>query len=511
MSNIHDGKPTNFLVLGGGTAGCVVAARLLAAGHRVTLIEAGPDYGAWQSGNWPDDLLDAAALPLDSHDWGYQGTGAGAQALPYERAKVLGGCSAHNGCTQTVGWQGDYDRWAAQGCPGWDAASLTVDFERASAALQLRTYAENEIQPFHRAFIDSCSLAGLPYRHDLHRLDGEQGVGCAPVNTVEGVRINTAFAYLDPWRCDPGLTIIDQATVDTLTFDGLTVVGATYLRDGERHAVDAEQIILCAGAYGSPEILLRSGIGPADHLSAVGIATVLELPGVGENLHEHPAIQLEYAASAELAAALAEFAATQWLPEEQAIAKLRSPHSDGPFDLHVYPWVEPDADLEYGWRVVYAVSQLRPRSRGSVRLRSADPSIPAVIDPRFLSDPDGIDATSLIFGLEWITHITEGSMSRYLDHPLHNLAAHQPADIADWLRRHHTHYWHPAGSCRMGSATDPMSVVREDGSVIGLTGLTVADASVFPDIPRATPALPVVVVAERIARFLLDKTSAVTA
>ncbi|GAA1809510.1 GMC family oxidoreductase [Agromyces neolithicus] len=507
MTGRPDSETTDFLVLGGGTSGCVVAARLLAAGHRVTLIEAGPDYGSLIDGSWPRELLDAAALPLDSHDWGYCGVGAGGQPLRYERARVLGGCSAHNGCTQTAGWAGDYDEWAAQGSVGWDAASLSEDFEHAMDALRLRFYSEEEIQPFHRAFIDSSVDAGLNYQHDLHQLDGAQGVGCAPVNVVDGMRMNTAFAFLDAWRSSPELTVIDRAHVETVLIQGGTVaaVGARYRRDGQLHVARADRVVLCAGAYGSPEILLRSGIGPAGHLSDLGIPNAVHLPGVGENLQEHPAVHLEYAGSAELASALADFAATQWLPEEQTVVKLRSPHADGPFDLHVYPWIEPDADLEHGWRAVFPVSQLRPRSRGTVRLRSADPDAAAVVDPGFLSDPGAADLGSLRFGLNWITtNIVEGTMSRFLGHALHDLAQYRDSEVDEWIRRHHTHYWHPAGSCRMGAETDPMSVVRHDGSVIGVEGLTIADASIFPDIPRATPALPVVVVAERIARFLLD-------
>ncbi|UNB55325.1 GMC family oxidoreductase [Mycolicibacterium sp. YH-1] len=509
MTAHHSGS-AEFLVVGGGTAGCVVAARLLSAGHQVTLLEAGPDHGTLAAGNWPADLLDAAALPVQTHDWGYSGVGAGGQPLAFERAKVMGGCSSHNGCTQTVGWAGDYDGWAADSCPGWDAASLREDFDRAGATLRLRQYSEDEIQPFHRGFIGLCVEAGLPYRHDLHQLDGRRGVGCAPVNSLDGVRFNTSFAYLDDLRSHPRLTVVDRATVDTLIVEGSAVRGARYLREGRVLTIRVDHVVLCAGAFGSPEILLRTGIGPADHLSGLGIPVLLDRPGVGSNLHEHPTVQLEYAATAGLADALTEFASTQWLPEEQTIAKLTSPFSDGPFDLHVYPWVEPDRTIESGWRVVFPISQLRPRSRGSVRLRSADPMVRAVIDPGFLTDPEGADIGSLRFGLEWVmTHVVAKMTGRILERPLHDLAEHR--DVDAWIRGHHTHYWHPAGSCRMGSSADPMSVVRHDGGVIGLDGLAVADASIFPTIPRATPALPTVVVAERVSRFLLGEALAVTA
>ncbi|MFE6487265.1 GMC oxidoreductase, partial [Streptomyces sp. NPDC057757] len=220
-------------------------------------------------------------------------------------------------------------------------------------------------------------------------------------------------------------------------------------------------------------------------------------PGVGSNLHDQPAVNLQFAAGARLAADLDAFAETRLLLDEQALAKLRSPYAgNAPYDLHIYPWTERDAGLEHGWRVVVPVGLLRPKSRGTVRLRSADPTTRAAVDHAYLTHPD--DLAALVHGA---TRVPELDLAHYLGEQL----PPPPADtLPAWIRATHQHYWHPAGSCRMGPAGDPAAVVDHTGKVHGLEGLHVADASVFPDIPRATPAHPTAVVGERIASFLVD-------
>ncbi|MFI6583191.1 GMC family oxidoreductase [Embleya sp. NPDC050493] len=476
-----------IIVLGGGTAGCVVAARL-ARRHRVLVLEAGPDYGPDRA-SWPADLLDATTLPT-SHDWGYRGT-----RHVYERCRAIGGCSTHNGCTQSSGWAGDYDAWAAAGSPGWDSATLRPLFDQASAAMRLRAYREDEIQPFQQHFIAAGAGLGLPVRNDFDDLAGGLGIGCAPVNiTPDGVRVNTAFAYLDPVRAQGNLTVLGGVHVNRIVLDNGRAVAVDVLADDRRHRIRADLVVLSAGAYGSPEVLLRSGIGPAAHLAEVGVDVLHDLPGVGENLHDHPSVQLEFAASAELAADLADFARARMLPDEQALAKLRSPHAgDAPYDLHVYPWVERDTTTRYGWRCIVPVALLRPRARGTVRLRSADPYALAHVDHAYLTHPDDLEA--LAHGLGWIREL---DLSPYLGPALLT----PEGDTHAWIEANHQHYWHPAGSCRMGPADDPSAVVDHTGKVHGLEGLHVADASLFPDIPRSTPALPTTVVGERVAAFI---------
>jgi choline dehydrogenase len=496
----------DVLVVGGGTAGAVVAGRLVEAGLRVQVLEAGPDYGTLSGGRWPDELLDARTLPV-LHDWGYVGPGAMRPVLRFERARVIGGCSAHNGCAQSVGWRGDYDRWASLGCPGWSGAELESFFARAAARMRIRRFSSREIQPFQRAFMDAAVRAGIPETNDLDDLDGGVGCGAEPMNVVDGIRWNAAFAYLDPVRGQDGLNVVGDALVDRVLLQGNRATGVRAIIAGEMRDVPADMVVLAAGAYGSPEILLRSGIGPADDLRAAGIDVAVDLPGVGENLHDQPAAELRFAGTRQLRTDLEAFSAERWLPEEQAIAKIASTRPDGPYDVHVYPWVEPDTETPNGWRCVIPVGLLAPRSRGRLRLRSGDPSQLAEIDHGYLAEPTDVEA--LVAALEWAIDLARSQpIARYLGDPIDPLPeADDPRGVAAWIRSSHTHYWHPAGSCRMGPSDDPRSVLDARGRVYGVDRLRVADASIFPDIPRATPAFPTVVVGERIADMIvLDET-----
>jgi choline dehydrogenase len=496
----------DVLVVGGGTAGAVVAGRLVEAGLRVQVLEAGPDYGTLSGGRWPDELLDARTLPV-LHDWGYVGPGAMRPVLRFERARVIGGCSAHNGCAQSVGWRGDYDRWASLGCPGWSGAELESFFARAAARMRIRRFSSREIQPFQRAFMDAAVRAGIPETNDLDDLDGGVGCGAEPMNVVDGIRWNAAFAYLDPVRGQDGLNVVGDALVDRVLLQGNRATGVRAIIAGEMRDVPADMVVLAAGAYGSPEILLRSGIGPADDLRAAGIDVAVDLPGVGENLHDQPAAELRFAGTRQLRTDLEAFSAERWLPEEQAIAKIASTRPDGPYDVHVYPWVEPDTETPNGWRCVIPVGLLTPRSRGRLRLRSGDPSQLAEVDHGYLAEPSDVEA--LVAALEWAIDLARSQpIARYLGDPIDPLPeADDPRGVAAWIRSSHTHYWHPAGSCRMGPSDDPRSVLDARGRVYRVDRLRVADASIFPDIPRATPAFPTVVVGERIADMIvLDET-----
>ena len=220
---------TDVVVCGGGTAGVVVAAELVAAGRRVLVLEAGPDYGSYASGRWPRELVDSATIP-DTHDWGYKaGADLPGRDLPYERARVIAGCSAHNGCTVCWGTRAGYDAW---GLPGWSADELLPLFERASERMRVRRFADDDLTPLHRGFIDAGLALGLPAVDDLDDLDGVPGVGSQPSNSPDGVRWNTAFAFLDAVRDRPELEIRDRALVDRLLVEGGRVVGVRAIVDG---------------------------------------------------------------------------------------------------------------------------------------------------------------------------------------------------------------------------------------------------------------------------------------
>lgn len=491
----------DVIVVGGGLAGCVIAARLAGAGHRTLLLEAGPDYGPRSSPRWPRDLLDASAVPT-SHDWGYRGPGSSGHPLALERCRAIGGCSTHNGTTQNVGWAGDYDAWAAAGSPGWDASTLAPLFTRALRQFTTRTYRQDEIQPFHRAVIAAATRRGMREVADFGDLTGGAGVGCAPVSsTPDGVRVNASFAYLDPQRDGGHLTVRGDARVKRVRVVSGRAAGVDVEIDGRVEAIDAPLVILSAGAYGSPEILLRSGIGPEDHIAELGIDGVHQLAGVGGNLHDQPTAQLEFAGSTMLTDDVAAFARSAKVMEEQTIVKLQSPYADAaPYDLHLYPWIEPDPARKGAWTCVIPVGLLRPRARGTVRLDVDDPEGNAVIDTNYLGHE--LDTAAIVFGLEWARElVADPLLAPYLGEAV--LAPSDGADLHEWVRLNHRHYWHPVGTCRMGPASDPRAVVDPSGRVHGLSGLYVCDASVFPDVPRGTTALPTAVVGERIAEILL--------
>jgi choline dehydrogenase len=489
-------------VVGGGTAGCVVAGRLAAESEAaVVLVEAGPDYGARDSGGWPADLLDGGAL-VASHDWGYaSGDIPGREPIAFPRARVIGGCSSHNGSIAAVGCPEDYDAWAATvGDDGWSAEALRPFLARALARLRVRHYRDEEVGPFHHACLDAASALGLPRADDLDDLDGGVGFGLEPVNVDSGVRINTAFAYLDPVRGRPNHEIVANALCDRFVLrpDGVEIVA---WRGGAEVRVHAATAVLCAGTYGSPAILLRSGIGDPEQLAALEIPVVHALSGVGRNLHDHPLLEIDFTGTERLRELLAEASARMFVPEEQTIGKARSTRASGPYDLHAIPVAASPHGLLAG-RVFLAVAALEPLSRGRLTLRSTDPEAPPVLHHGYLSDPDGHDLAVLAEGLERLREMAAAPSLRDL---IGTEITPIGADLPTAIRRLHGHYFHPVGTCAMGAADDPLAVCDGRGRLHGLEQVVVADCALMPTIPRANTNVPAVTVAERITDLLLER------
>lgn len=497
-------KPTNTcdtLVIGGGTAGAIIAGRLAAdPAQAVMLLEAGPDYGAAHRGRWPADLCAGRVVATASHDWHYTSAARHGQPdHPLERARVIGGCSAHNGCIAIWGSQVDYDGWAALGNAGWSTAELLPYFQRANEMLRVRRFAAEEVTPFQAACLQAIQQFGIPPVEDLNNLAEDIGVNTAPVNIVGDVRWNSAFAYLDPLRQQPNLTIRGDRLVDKLLLVGEQVVAVEVIGPTGRERITAGRVILCAGAYGSPAILLRSGIGPAAELQQLGIQPQLDRPGVGHNLHDHPAIYLHYQGSAALDQQMNAFVASgRTLFTEQALAKLRSAFCREAFDLHLYPCSAPAPNAAGRWEMVLPIGNMTPRSRGTVRLRSADPSAAPLIDTGYLTDAEDLDLAVLWNGVEIARQIAKQA-------PLAELLGAERAESAQIdspaaVRRHCLHYYHPVGTCKMGVASDPLAVADPHGKIYGTANLYVADAALIPVIPRANTNLPVAVVAERVVQ-----------
>jgi choline dehydrogenase-like flavoprotein len=476
------------LIIGGGTTGSALAGLLAErSGESILVLEGGPDFGSYAGGGWPRDVLDATWLS-ESFQLGYASDdGYRGRRVEFPRAGMIGGCSSHNGCAAIWGSALDYD---GLGLEGWSRADVEPLLRDASERMRVRIPDESELAPFHRASLASLVAAGVPRVHDLNDLDADTGAAPFPANIADGVRWNAALAYLDPVRERPSLHIAGDSPAERLVIEGGRARGAVVGRAGERVTVSAERTIVCAGAYDSPALLLRSGIGPAGDLRALGIPVAVDLPGVGANLHDHPAFELPYAGTPELRRACEEYAATgAFAPIEGVIAKLRSHQcAPGGFDLHIYPvgGVMRDGSCEF-W---FPVACMTPRSRGSVRLRSADATVAPLLDHAYLSDPDGHDHAVLRDGVELSRELARcGPFGDLLGHELAPTAGLDPHEAVDATI---AHYYHPAGTCAMGA------VVDERLRVHGVEGLYVADCSVYPVVPRANTCIPAVLVAHRL-------------
>ena len=504
-------KFADTIVIGGGTAGAAVAGLLAEhSDQTVLLLEAGPDYGSFAEGRWPAQLLDAGTIPV-THDWGYDsGKQYASRVITFERARVIGGCSSHNGCAAIWGSSVDYDGWAALGNPGWSTDELRPPFRAASERLRVRIPEPGEITPFQRIALDAAADAGIPRVADLNNLDENLGMAPSPANIANGVRWNTAFAYLDPFRERSNLTIVGDSECDRLEIksgrvNAVVVVG----RDGPVR-IEAGRVIVAAGTYGSPAILLRSGIGDPSELRSAGITPIHDLPGVGRNLHDHPRVSIGYAGTRELEEMMAAFARDRWIPEEQTIAKARSSRCTQAFDLHIYPVGGRDHTTPTGWRWTLEVACLTPRSRGALRIASADAASPPIIDHRYLSDPEDEDLRVLADGVAIAREMAaKPAMSGLVGREILSSNSGQTRTETDaFVRSNCLHYYHPVGTCRMGAATDRAAVVDARGRVHGLDNAYVADASIMPVIPRANTNLPALVIGERIVRWLLEPVEA---
>jgi choline dehydrogenase len=501
-------KFADTVVIGGGTAGAAVAGLLAEHSEQsILLIEAGSDYGPYAAGRWPAELVDAGAIPL-THDWGYHsGEQYAPRVVDFARARVIGGCSSHNGCAAIWGSRLDYDGWAALGNPGWSTDELRPIFRAGSERLRVRIPHSTEITPFQRVSLDAAADAGIPRVADLNNLDENIGMAPSPVNIVNGARWNTAFAYLDPVRERSNLTIVGESQCDRLEIASGKVRAVVVAGHGGPVRIEAGRVIVAAGTYGSPAILMRSGIGDPAELRAARITPVHALPGVGRNLHDHPRVTLIYAGTRELENMMAEFGREHWMPEEQTIAKARSSRCAQGFDLHIYPVGGPDSTSPTGWRWTLEVACMTPRSRGALKLASADVLAPPILDHRYLSDPDDEDLRVLFDGVALAREIAaKPALARLAGEAISpDISVATRAEVAVWVRANCLHYYHPVGTCRMGPASDRSAVVDSRGKIHGLDNAYVADASIMPVIPRANTNIPALVVGERIARWILDR------
>lgn len=500
-----DGDSADVLIVGGGAAGCVLGARLSEdSSARVLLLEAGPDYA--RTRDVPQDLLDADAdsLPV-SHDWGYHSEPGGlGRSIPVRRAKVIGGCTAHNAAVAGRGTPEDYDEWSRLGNPGWSFEQLLDDFRRSEddpdgdiwyhgrgGPVPIRRVADR-LTALHSSFIAAARASGFRRIQDVNGPD-HIGAGVVARNVVDGVRQNSSMTYLERTRQRPNLEVRGGAEVDRVLIEDGRAAGVVLL-SGEQ--VRARHVVLSAGVYGSPAILLRSGIGPADELTSLRIDVVADVPGVGANLAEQPFFFLVFAADPGKL--------TELTPRVQTVLTVAEPGTaDRPW-LNVVPATFAPGEMSpTGVAFAIGVTLLKPRSRGRVTLSSGDPKVPPRIDLNLLDD--SWDIASMVEGIRLVRRLARteplASLHQGEVFPGEGVGDDDGA-LTQVLKAGILLYDHANGTVRMGPVGDPQAVVDATGAVRAVAGLSVVDASIMPTPPSNVPAMTVIAIAEKVSRDL---------
>ncbi len=506
----------DVVIVGGGTAGTVLAARLSEDPKRsVLVLEAGPDYPDLD--HLPDDLKygynPVASAEGAPHNWSLKGSlnPQRSEPTPLAQGKVVGGSSAINGQTMQRGLAEDFDNWASWGNNEWSYlkvlpyfrkmetdADIHDDFHGSSGPMPVRRYKREDWLPFQEAFYRSCIDAGFSEHPDMNHPEST-GISPRVTNNVGGIRMSTALAYLNPTRHRLNLTIRPNVTATRIIFDGKMATGVEVVSDGQRFTAQGDQIILSSGAIRSPQLLMLSGIGPADLLRSLNIPVIQDLPGVGQNLMNHPSVNISIRKKDGVFQ-------DPYTPREQLILRYTADGSKSHNDMMIIPGSRSDPrdvtseQLDH-MRLTTALHE--PTSLGEFTLTSSDFETQPRLGLRYLTE-------------EWDRKRLREAMrlcARLLEHPAfndtvaarvsptdHELASDQALDR--WLIDNVSTSRHFCGTCKMGSEKDSMAVVDQYCQVRGVDGLRVVDASVIPRIPRGGTFANTIMIGERVVEWI---------